>query len=88
MTNAKIIAGGGYDKSEGYFIEPTVIEAIDPIYVTMCEEIFGPVLTVHVYDEKKFEETLELVNTTSPYALTGSVYCARQGCNYYWQQIN
>lgn len=70
---AKILVGGGYDKSEGYFIEPTVIEAIDPMYVTMCEEIFGPVLTIHVYDENKFEETLELVDATSPYALTGSV---------------
>jgi 1-pyrroline-5-carboxylate dehydrogenase len=71
--NAKIIAGSGYDKSQGYFIEPTVIEAMDPRYVTMCEEIFGPVLTIHVYDAEKFEETLDLVNTTSPYALTGSV---------------
>jgi len=70
---AKILVGGGYDKSEGYFIQPTVIEATDPMYVTMCEEIFGPVLTVHVYDENKFEETLELVDTTSPYALTGSI---------------
>ena len=71
---AKILVGGGYDKSEGYFIEPTVIETTDPTYVTMCEEIFGPVLTVHVYDENKFEETLEIVNTTSPYALTGSIF--------------
>src|SRR5205823_9502322 len=71
--NAKIITGGSYDKSEGYFIEPTVIEATDPRYVTMCEEIFGPVLTIHVYDAEKFEETLDLVNTTSPYALTGSI---------------
>src|SRR6266487_334070 len=71
--DAKIIAGGGYDKSEGYFIEPTVIEAMDPRYVTMCEEIFGPVLTIHVYDAEKFDEALDLVNTTSPYALTGSV---------------
>src|SRR6476469_9620009 len=70
---AKILVGGGYDKSEGYFIQPTVIEATDPMYVTMCVEIFGPVLTVHVYDENKFEETLELVDTTSPYALTGSI---------------
>jgi 1-pyrroline-5-carboxylate dehydrogenase len=71
--SAKIIAGGSYDKSQGYFIEPTVIEAMDPRYITMCEEIFGPVLTIHVYDAEKFEETLDLVNTTSPYALTGSV---------------
>lgn len=70
---AKIIAGGGYDKSNGYFIEPTVIEAKDPKYVTMCEEIFGPVLTIYVYDENRFEEVIETVNTTSPYALTGAI---------------
>ena len=71
--NARILAGGDYDKSKGYFVRPTVIEALDPKYVTMCEEIFGPVLTIHVYDENKFEETLHLVDQTSPYALTGSV---------------
>lgn len=71
--NAEIIAGGNYDKTKGYFIEPTVIEAKDPNYVSLCEEIFGPVLTVYVYDENKFEETIELVNNTSPYALTGSI---------------
>ncbi|ANI88084.1 1-pyrroline-5-carboxylate dehydrogenase [Arachidicoccus ginsenosidimutans] len=70
---AKILVGGTYDKSEGYFIQPTVIEAKDPKYVTMCEEIFGPVLTVYVYDENKFEEILETVNSTSPYALTGAI---------------
>ena len=69
----KIIAGGKHDKTRGYFIEPTVIEAQDPRYVTMCEEIFGPVLTIHIYDAEKFEEALELVDTTSPYALTGAV---------------
>ncbi len=72
-ANATIIAGGNYDKSKGYFIEPTVIEAKDPRYVSMCEEIFGPVLSIHIYDADKFEETLELVDTTSPYALTGSI---------------
>jgi 1-pyrroline-5-carboxylate dehydrogenase len=72
-SDAKIIAGGNYDKSKGYFIEPTVIETSNPKYVALCEEIFGPVLTVYVYDENKFEETIELVNTTSPYALTGSI---------------
>lgn len=72
-ANASIIAGGNYDKSKGYFIEPTVIETTDPKYVSLCEEIFGPVLTIYVYDENKFEETMELVNTTSPYALTGSI---------------
>jgi 1-pyrroline-5-carboxylate dehydrogenase len=70
---ATIIAGGNYDKSEGYFIEPTVIEAKDPRYVTMCEEIFGPVLTLYVYDADQFEKVLELVDTTSPYALTGAI---------------
>jgi 1-pyrroline-5-carboxylate dehydrogenase len=70
---AKIIAGGEFNKSKGYFIHPTIIEATDPKYITMCEEIFGPVLTIYVYDENKFEETLELVDTTSPYALTGSI---------------
>ncbi|MDB5235212.1 MAG: pruA, partial [Hymenobacter sp.] len=72
--DAEIIAGGNYDKSKGYFVEPTVIVAKDPKYVTMCEELFGPVLTVHVYDADKFEETLDLVDSTSPYALTGAVF--------------
>ena len=72
-SNAKIIAGGKCDKSKGYFIEPTIIETTDPHYVTMCEEIFGPVLTVYVYDENKFEETLKLVDGTSAYALTGAI---------------
>lgn len=71
--NAKIIVGGNYDKTKGYFIHPTVIEALDPKYVTMCEEIFGPVLTIYIYDENKFEETLDLVDNTSPFALTGAV---------------
>lgn len=71
--NVNILVGGGYDKSVGYFIEPTVIEVSDPKWLTMCEEIFGPVLTVYTFDCKKFEETLNLVNETSPYALTGSI---------------
>jgi 1-pyrroline-5-carboxylate dehydrogenase len=70
---ASILVGGHCDKSRGYFIEPTVIEAKDPRYITMCEEIFGPVLTIYVYDENRFEETLDLVNGTSPYALTGAI---------------
>ncbi|MFL9483726.1 L-glutamate gamma-semialdehyde dehydrogenase [Chitinophagaceae bacterium LWZ2-11] len=70
---AKILVGGNYDKSKGYFIEPTVIETKDPKYVTMCEEIFGPVLTVYVYDAEKFDDVLNIVDTTSPYALTGSI---------------
>ncbi|HTF03556.1 MAG TPA: L-glutamate gamma-semialdehyde dehydrogenase [Bacteroidia bacterium] len=71
--NVEIVAGGTYDKSAGYFIQPTVIRADDPKYVTMCEELFGPVLTIHVYDENKFEETLKIVDSTSIYALTGSI---------------
>ncbi len=67
------MVGGKYDKSQGYFIEPTVIEAKDPKYVTLCEEIFGPVLTIYVYDAEEFEEVMTLVDTTSPYALTGSI---------------
>src|SRR5215216_3724055 len=72
-VNAKILVGGIYEKANGYFIYPTIIEALDPKYVTMCEEIFGPVLTIHVYDATRFEEALDLVDTTSPYALTGAV---------------
>ena len=70
---AKILTGGNCDKTEGYFIEPTVIEASDPKYVTMCEEIFGPVLTIYVYDADRFEDTLDLLDRTSPYALTGAI---------------
>ena len=72
-STAKILTGGHCDKSKGYFIEPTVIETTDPKYVTMCEELFGPVLTIFVYDENDFEGALDLVNSTSPYALTGAV---------------
>ena len=70
----EIIAGGNYDKSKGYFIEPTVIVSKDPSSTTMCEEIFGPVVTIYVYQESNFEETLKLVDNTSPYALTGSIF--------------
>ncbi len=70
---AKLLVGGKCDKTEGYFIEPTVIEAKDPRYITMCEEIFGPVLTLYVYDADRYEEILEVIDTTSPYALTGAV---------------
>jgi 1-pyrroline-5-carboxylate dehydrogenase len=72
--DVEIVAGGNHDKSKGYFIEPTIIRSNDPKYVTMCEELFGPVLSVYVYDEIKFEETLELVDSTSNYALTGSIF--------------
>ncbi|MBD1396602.1 L-glutamate gamma-semialdehyde dehydrogenase [Pontibacter sp. JH31] len=73
-NEVEVIAGGNYDKSKGYFIEPTVLLSHNPQYVTMCEEIFGPVITIYVYDENNFEETLELVNSTSPYALTGAIF--------------
>ena len=71
--DATILAGGNCSKKEGYFVEPTVIETKDPAYVTMCEEIFGPVLTIYVYPANQFEKALELLDNTSPYALTGSV---------------
>lgn len=71
--NVEIIAGGNYNKSKGYFIEPTIIVAKDPKYVTMCEELFGPVLTLFVYEDNDFEKTLELIDTTSNYALTGAI---------------
>ena len=72
-ASCSILVGGGYDKSVGYFIEPTIIETTDPKAKTMCEEIFGPVLTLYIYDASSFEQTLDVVNTTSPYALTGAV---------------
>jgi 1-pyrroline-5-carboxylate dehydrogenase len=71
--DASIWVGGECNKTEGYFVQPTVIETKDPNYVTMCEEIFGPVLTVYVYPADEFEKTLALVDATSPYALTGSI---------------
>jgi len=70
---AEILVGGKCEKKEGYFIQPTVIEAKDPKYITMCEEIFGPVLTIYIYNANQFEKTLDLVDSTSPYALTGSI---------------
>lgn len=69
----EIVAGGSYDKSKGYFIEPTIIRASDPKYVTLCEELFGPILTVYVYPDAEYEEILTLCDQTSPYALTGAV---------------
>lgn len=72
--DAEIITGGTYDKSSGYFIHPTVIEAKRPDYVTMCEELFGPVLTIYVYEDAKFEETLDILDRTGVYALTGSIF--------------
>ncbi len=70
---AEILVGGGYDKSKGYFIEPTVILTQDAKYTTMCTELFGPVVTVYVYEDESWEETLQLVDGTSEYALTGAV---------------
>jgi len=73
-ADAEIIAGGNYDKSEGYFIEPTVILAKTPRYTTMETELFGPVVTIYVYEQNDFEATLDLVDSTSPYALTGAIF--------------
>jgi 1-pyrroline-5-carboxylate dehydrogenase len=73
-ADAEIIAGGNGDKSKGYFVEPTVIHTTDPHFKTMEEEIFGPVMTLYVYEDDKFDETLELCDNTSPYALTGSIF--------------
>jgi 1-pyrroline-5-carboxylate dehydrogenase len=70
---AKILVGGKCDKTAGYFVEPTIIETDDPRYVTMCEEIFGPVLTIYTYDADRFEDALQLVDSTSPYGLTGAI---------------
>jgi len=73
-SDVELIAGGNYDGSKGWFVEPTVFQAKDAKYRTMCEEIFGPVLTIHVYDPEKFKETLKIVDETSPYALTGAIF--------------
>jgi len=73
-SDAEIVFGGTGDKSEGYYIQPTLILAHNPHFVTMEEEIFGPVMTVYIYDDAKFDETLDICNATSPYALTGAVF--------------
>jgi 1-pyrroline-5-carboxylate dehydrogenase len=78
-ADADILVGGECDDSEGYFIRPTVIQAHTPNEKTMCEEIFGPVVTVHVYAENRWHETLRAVDTTSPYALTGAVFSTERG---------
>jgi 1-pyrroline-5-carboxylate dehydrogenase len=72
-SDAEIIAGGNYDKSKGYFVEPTLVVTSNPKFKTMCEEIFGPVLTIYVYEPKDFEATLTILDQTSDYALTGSI---------------
>lgn len=73
-SDAQIVFGGGGDKSVGYFVEPTIIETTNPQFKSMVEEIFGPVITIYVYDDAKYEETLELCDATSPYGLTGSIF--------------
>ncbi|NUQ23082.1 MAG: L-glutamate gamma-semialdehyde dehydrogenase [Saprospiraceae bacterium] len=77
-SGVEIIAGGNFDKSTGYFIEPTVMVVQDPHYITMCEELFGPVLTIYVYDDKDYDNTLELLDNTSPYALTGAIFATER----------
>jgi len=72
-SDAEIIVGGNYDKTKGYFIEPTVVVTSNPKYTTMCTELFGPVITIYVYDENEYSETLKLVDETSEYALTGAI---------------
>ena len=73
-NNHELLIGGNYDKSEGYYIEPTIFLSSNPKSKLMCEEIFGPIVTIHIYDKEKYEETLDLVNNTSPYALTGAIF--------------
>ena len=73
-NDCEVLCGGGYDKSKGYFVEPTVILTTDPHFKTLEEEIFGPVLTIFVYENENWNETLELIDNTSPYALTGCVF--------------
>jgi len=77
--NARIVTGGKAEDKDGYFIRPTLIETEDAGYRLLCEEIFGPVVTAHVYDDRRWEETLEVVDRTSPYALTGAVFGADRG---------
>ncbi|WP_373708387.1 aldehyde dehydrogenase family protein, partial [Kaistella sp.] len=73
-SDAKVIIGGKCDDSKGWFVEPTVIEASNPRYESVCEEIFGPILSVYVYEDKDWTETLKLVDETSPYSLTGAIF--------------
>jgi 1-pyrroline-5-carboxylate dehydrogenase len=75
----KVLFGGGANDADGYFVQPTLIETDDPTYRTMCEEIFGPVLSLHVYADARWTETLRLVDETSPYALTGAIFAAERG---------
>jgi len=84
-SDAEIVAGGNYDKSKGYFIEPTVIVTTNPNYATMGTELFGPVVTIYVYEDKDWSETLKLVDSTSEYALTGAVFSE---CRYALEEAN
>ncbi len=84
-SDAEIVAGGNYDKSKGYFIEPTVIVTTNPNYSTMETELFGPVVTIYVYEDKEWSETLKLVDSTSEYALTGAVFSE---CRYALEEAN
>ncbi len=77
--NARVLQGGGCHGEEGWFIEPTLLETANPAYRLLCEEIFGPVLAVHVYDESRWSETLQVVDRTAPYALTGSIFARDRG---------
>ena len=72
-SNVEVVTGGNYDKSKGWFIEPTILKVNDPYYVTMCEELFGPVLTVYIYDDQDFDRVVDIVDKTSVYALTGAI---------------
>jgi 1-pyrroline-5-carboxylate dehydrogenase len=72
--SVEVVFGGSYDESKGYYIEPTVLLTSDAYSQTMCEEIFGPVVTIYLYDEAKYEDALDLLDRTSPYALTGAVF--------------
>jgi 1-pyrroline-5-carboxylate dehydrogenase len=74
FKGATVVSGGAAQNEVGYFIEPTLVETTDPAYRLLCEEIFGPVVTAYVYDDDKWEETLGVVDTTSPYALTGAIF--------------
>lgn len=78
-ADAEIVCGGTYDKSKGYFIDPTVIEAKRPDYITMKEELFGPIITIYVYEPEKLDETMDILDTTTDYALTGAIFSADRG---------
>ena len=77
-SGCEIVTGGNYDDSTGYFVEPTTIVCSDPMYESMQEEIFGPVLSIHVYDDEKFHDVLKLCDSTSIYALTGSIFATER----------